>query len=130
MRRDISREKLTSFKGEAVTFVKSSQVKEGVVCDVYKYNNTDERDLGIVYVDAGFTTPLQQVVQGDKTVEGYLQGNGTLTVSEKKYVFPNNETQEILVDVGETMQWRAGTDLIFYEICEPPYQDGRFVNLS
>jgi hypothetical protein len=28
------------------------------------------------------------------------------------------------------MQWTAKTDLIFYEICYPKYEDGRYENLT
>lgn len=39
--------------------------------------------------------------------------------------------KSVVVKVDQVMQWHANgySDLIFYEICEPPYQDGRFENL-
>jgi hypothetical protein len=37
---------------------------------------------------------------------------------------------EVEVKIGETMQWQAApdSDLEVYEICFPPYADGRFEN--
>jgi hypothetical protein len=44
---------------------------------------------------------------------------------------PKDAYKEVIVKVGETMQWVAAeSGLTFYEICEPPYIDGRFENLS
>jgi hypothetical protein len=119
-----------NYKGEPIELVESSEVKEGVVCEVYKFNETSEKDLGKVFVQAGHKTPLQKVLQGDKTIERFESGAGILSITSlrgkvKEYVFPG-ELEEVEVLVGEHMQWYAEEDLIFYEICWPPYQDGRF----
>ena len=122
----------------AVSFVETQTVKEGVECDVYTFTDDDSEDLAIVRVTKGFKTPLQRVLSGTKTTEGYLQGEGTLTVhtakgEEKSYDFKiGDDAREVEVEVGQTMQWHANgdTDLTFYEICDPPYQDGRFENLG
>jgi hypothetical protein len=41
---------------------------------------------------------------------------------------------EKLVSKGELMQWQAAHDakdlLVAYEICYPPYEDGRFKNVE
>jgi hypothetical protein len=90
--------------------------------------------LGVVKVTKGSKTPLQKVLLGDKTLEIFKDGSGTLTVmsakgAERVYHFPT-EITEVQVNVGETMQWQATDNLTFYEICYPPYQDGRFANIE
>lgn len=119
-----------------VSFVESQGVKAGVTCDVYAFPGDASRDLGVVMVTKGHKTPLQKVLKGDNTIEGFLDGSGMLTVTNdegtsRHYRFPNSEgVREVLVHVGEIMQWEAIDDLVFYEICEPPYEDGRFQNLD
>lgn len=61
-----------------VEFVETMQVKDGVSCDVYRFRDRDTSDLAIVSVDAGAATPMQRVLQGDETVEGFLSGKGAL----------------------------------------------------
>jgi hypothetical protein len=36
------------------------------------------------------------------------------------------------VGIGDVMQWEADkeTDLVAYEICFPPYEDGRYENIK
>ena len=129
--------KLTTFNNQAVAFVETQQVKDGVVCDIYSFEEDNSKDLGIVTVQTGFKTPLQKVLAGDKTIEGFMSGNGTLTVikedkSVQTYNFPNaTGLKEVMVKVGEVMQWEGAGNggLVFYEICYPPYKDGRFENL-
>jgi mannose-6-phosphate isomerase-like protein (cupin superfamily) len=133
--------KLTSFiaddKVTPVSFVETQTVKEGVECDIYTFVGDSSKDLAVVTVSKGHKTPLQRVLLGTKTVEGYVAGKGTLTVYSndvaKTYAFKTGGiNKEVLVEVGQTMQWHAdgNIDLIFYEICEPPYEDGRFENLA
>lgn len=96
------------------------------------------KDLAIVTVEKGKKTPLQRVLIGDTTREGLVSGTGTLTVtdidgSSTAYTFnEHNTNKEITVAVGQLMQWHADgpTNLTFYEICEPPYEDGRFENIT
>lgn len=121
----------------ATTYVGTSDVKEGVKCDVYTFPEDKTRDLGVVRVTTGHSTPLQRVIKGAKTIEGFERGKGTFMLgledgTTQLYTFPNDEDiREITVGIGQTMQWTAGDeDLVFYEICEPPYEDGRFENLS
>ena len=128
-------QKETEFRGEPIEFVESLKVKEGVICDVYKFKEDDTKDLGIVEVRKGFKTPLQLVVGGDRTLEIFKQGEGTLTIidrdnNQKIYSFPGESQTEIEVRVGEKMQWEALGDLIFAEICYPPYVDGRYKNID
>jgi hypothetical protein len=130
---------LTIFNNRPVAYVETMQVKDGVECDTYSFVGDNSKDLAIVRVMKGFKTPLQRILKGTKTIEGYMNGNGTLTVtsidgSTKTYPFIQgkgaNPNSEIEVHIGELMQWSAKTDLTFYEICEPPYEDERFENLA
>jgi len=132
---------LTSFvvDGEElpIAFVETMEVKEGVNCDVYTFDGDDTRDLAIIAVDKGVSTPLQRVLKGTRTTEGYIWGEGKLTItredgSKESHTFPGLEpvSRAFHVGVGDTMQWTAQDDLTFYEVCEPPYVDGRFENLS
>ncbi|MCU0652753.1 MAG: hypothetical protein MUD10_00645, partial [Candidatus Pacebacteria bacterium] len=118
----------------AVDFVETSAVTEGVECDVYKFAGDDTKDLGIIRIKAGYRTPLQKVLKGDKTIEGYISGKGKLVVTDadgaqKEYV--GNQGLAVEIKVGEMMQWQADadSDLTVYEICFPPYDPGRFENL-
>lgn len=112
-------------------------VKEGVECDTYSFEGDSDKDLAIVRVEKGHKTPLQRVVGGIRTIEGYVDGEGTLTIrsengqSELRHFGPGLYNKEVAVGVGQTMQWTAGEDkgLTFYEICVPPYEDGRYENL-
>jgi hypothetical protein len=133
-------QKLSQFpcNGEslAVQFVETQTVKEGVECDIYTFTDDASRDLAIVRVLKSFKTPLQRILLGTKTIEGFVEGEGTLTVrdgdgKEKAYT-PTAFGEEVIVEVGQIMQWHAAgeSDLTFYEICEPPYVDGRFENLN
>lgn len=114
-------------------FVESIAVTEGVVCDTYSYQNDDTKDLGIVRVQKGYQTPKQLVLAGEKTVEIYKSGKGTLDITRKdgtveQYTFPDDEPV-VSVHIGDSMQWTANDDLVFYEVCYPPYQDSRYKNL-
>jgi hypothetical protein len=122
-----------------ITFVETQTVKDGVRADIYTFDNDMSKDLAIVHVAQGCKTPLQRVLKGTKTAEGYMSGSGKLAVTAKDgtlktHLFTGeegiNQDAEIEVHIGELMQWSAVSDLIFYEICEPPYEDGRFENLS
>lgn len=39
---------------------------------------------------------------------------------------------EITVNIGDVMQWEAAPDssLVAYEICYPPYEEGRYEELA
>ena len=122
-----------------ITFVETRTVKDGLTADLYTLDDDNAKDLAIVHVAKGYKTPLQRILKGTKTIEGYMSGIGTLTVTAqdgpaKTYTFTegsnSNPNTEIEVHIGELMQWSAETDLTFYEICEPPYEDGRFENIK
>jgi mannose-6-phosphate isomerase-like protein (cupin superfamily) len=129
--------KLSEFKGEAVIFKENVHVKDGVSCDVYTFENDKSKDLAVVIVHPGAKTPLQKVLQGDKTIEGFLRGTGMLEIvrangDEQVFTFPSRDEEDVMVSIGDTMQWSAskGEQLTFYEICTPPYKEGRFLNLE
>lgn len=133
--------KLSTFqlngKDLRVLYLNTEQVKEGVECDIYSFSGDTSKDLAIVRVQAGYKTPLQRIINGKETIEGYLDGEGNLSVTTPNeetqvYIFePGSVPPQVKVNIGETMQWRAASDseLTFYEICTPPYEKGRFENL-
>jgi hypothetical protein len=109
-----------------------------VECDVYKFDGDDSKDLGVIRIKPGFQTPLQKVLKGDRTIEGYYSGRGKLVITKpdnpsKEYPVSEDtpKTFAVTVAIGEKIQWLADKDspLIAYEICVPPYADGRYENL-
>ncbi len=129
-----------NFEGQEqpVSFVKTLPITEGVECDVYTFDGDSTKDLGIIRIKPGSKTALQKVLKGEKTIEGYVSGKGklTLTRADGREEPPYNvgESQEpfsATVMVGDLMQWEAAADssLVAYEICLPPYENGRFENL-
>ena len=137
----MSTHKINSFtlddKKLLVVYVETMQVKEGVSCDVYSFKDDDSKDLAIVTVDKGHKTPLQRILKGKTTIEGFVSGKGILNVTSsdgeaRRYEFDEkNPGEPVLVYIGDLMQWHANgdRDLVFYEVCTPPYEDGRFENL-
>ena len=134
---------VTSFnfegKEQAVSFVETTHVNDFVDCDIYTFPGDLTKDLGIIKVKPGGKTPLQKVLKGDRTVEGYISGKGKLTITKvdgKQEVHTvgeePNRPLSITVGIGELMQWEADkdSDLVAYEICFPPYQDGRYENIK
>jgi hypothetical protein len=126
-----------NFQGRdsAVIFVETMKVAEGVECDVYKFVGDDSKDLGIIRIKAGCKTPLQKVLQGDRTVEGFISGKGRLVVTipgGAQRIYNGGNDLAVELKIGELMQWQADSDydLEVYEICFPPYEAGRFENLS
>ena len=132
-----------SFEGkeQPVSFIETTHITDGVECDVYKFDGDPGKDLGIIRIAPGSKTPLQKVLKGERTVEGSISGEGKLTVtavdSKEKVHRVDKETKEpfsVTVAIGELMQWEADADadgnLIAYEICFPPYEDGRYENIA
>lgn len=122
-----------------VSFISTMDVIRGVQCDVYEFVGDKSKDLGIIRMQPGSRTPLQEVLKGDKTVEGYVSGKGRLTITKpdgKKEIYEVNDKLEkpfaITVGIGEQMQWEADKEsgLTAYEICYPPYEDGRYKNIE
>lgn len=120
----------------ATNFMGSSKVFPGVVCEVYLHPETQERDLGIIYIEAGKKTKPQKVLAGEETIEGYISGTGRLILLKptgENLVFevgPETEGFSHTIEIGDIMQWQSDEDLVVFEICYPPYQDGRFENLE
>lgn len=88
-------------------------MKARVECDIYSLFDDDTQDLAIVRVTRGCKTPLQEILQGTKTIEGFLNGEGTLTVRAQDgttatYPFNEQSTEkEVVIHVGQIMQWTA-----------------------
>lgn len=123
---------------EKIIFQETVHVVDGVECDVYSVEDDDSKDLGIIRIGIGGKTPLQKVLKGERTVEGHVSGKGKLTITKvdgKQEIHPVDKNTKghfsIDVGIGETMQWEAdkGSELIAFEICIPPYKDGRYKNL-
>ena len=75
---------LTSFeferKSQQVEFVEALDVAEGVKCDSYKFVGDKTKDLGVIKIGPGSKTPLQKVLKGDRTIEGFVSGEGKLII--------------------------------------------------
>lgn len=122
---------------QPVSFVETMQVADGVECDVYGFTEDESKDLGIIRIEPGKKTPLQRVLQGEKTIEQYISGKGKLTITKQdgtQEVLPADDSNHALkiVNIGEMMQWESDPDseLVAAEICYPPYQEGRFENID
>jgi predicted alpha/beta hydrolase family esterase len=131
-----SSDKLRSFRGQSVKFVETQNIKNGVECDVYSFTEDNSKDLGILRIKQGSKTPKQRILKGDKTTEGFLEGAADLTISRSSsdktiYAYADNSYgTDTILGVGDTMQWTANEDSACYEICYPPYENGRFKNLT
>ncbi len=118
------------FQASAVEYMETNYPNEYTICDVYRFTEDNSRDLAIISIKPHGQTPLQKVLEGDVTEEGYVTGQGQLTVNQTIYQFPSEERQSVEVRPGDVMQWEAyDSELVFYELCTPPYVDGRFMNL-
>jgi len=122
-------------KDLSVEFVETMIVADGVECDVYEFVGDDSKDLGIIRVRAGCKTPLQKVLKGVRTIEGYTLGKGELAITDlggEEKIYNAEMGLGVDVKIGELMQWRAApdSDLEVYEICFPPYMAGRFENIE
>lgn len=128
--------RLTTFRGQKVVFTETQQVKVGVECDIYSFVGDDTKDLGIIRLEKGATTPIQLIQKGEKTIEGFLYGNATLKTFDssgrmfERRFWDGNYDGNVELGIGYTMKWRAAEYSILYEICYPPYEDGRFKNLN
>ena len=131
---------LTSFNFEgqeqAVSFIETTNVVDGVDCEVYSFVEDDTKDLGIIKISPSKKTPLQKVIKGEKTIEGYISGKGKLTITKSdgrqvEFVADGSPITAI-VNIGELMRWESDPDLGLevFEICYPPYEDGRFENIE
>lgn len=129
-------EKLVSFRGEPVVFIETQQVTDGVACDVYAFTADSTKDLGIIHIEAGASTPKRLILKGDKTVEGFLAGEADFAFSkatEGDSLFGYTDDSygnDTTLGVGDTMQWSAIQDSVCYEICYPSYEDRRFEQVS
>lgn len=126
-------------KEQAVSYVETMRVADGVDCEVYTFDGDLSKDLGIIKINPGCKTPLQKVLKGNRTTEGYVSGKGKLYIAKldgKREIYIVGEGFQnpfsVTVEIGELMQWEADedSDLVVYEICFPPYEDGRYQNIE
>lgn len=114
-----------------VEFIETTHPNDDVECDVYRFYDDDSRDLAILYVKPQGKTPRQRILLGEKTLEGYISGSGQFYRNDDMHELPGYNKKEFLVQQGDIMQWHAGPDgLVCYELCIPPYRDGRFEDIE
>jgi hypothetical protein len=121
-----------------VEYVKTDdQIAPGVIGDDYIIVDDSEKDLAIISVEPGCQTPLQRILKGTRTIEGYVSGKGKLTVISidgeiAVYPVEPGKSFSTEVHVGDLMQWEAAPDsvLVFSEVCYPPYADDRYENIT
>lgn len=116
-----------------VRYLQTEKVKSGVFCDVYEFTGQNAYDLAVVRVAPNHSTPVQRIeLEGSKTVEGILDGYGSFFAAGASRTSLTFGTPKVhTLSSGDIMQWEAGDDgLTFFEICHPPYEDGRFTNLT
>lgn len=119
-----------------LNYESTNEVKPGVICDVYSVAGRTDLDFAFVAMQAGCRTPLQLVKGGDRTIEIHVSGTGKFFFKENERTEPkifelkDGKTFNLDIPIGSTVQWIAETDLTFAEVCYPPYQDGRYVNLE
>ena len=112
-----------------VKYIETTYPNNDVECDVYEFVEDTTRDLAILRIKPNGKTPRQKVLQGDETLEGYISGSGKFCHNGETHEVPGL-TEEFRVEKGDVMQWQAGEDeLVCYELCTPPYADGRFEDL-
>lgn len=125
-------------KIQPVVYKETVSVNADVDCEVYSFEGDNEKDLGIIKIKVGGKTPLQKVLKGQRTVEGHVSGQGKLVITridgkEETYRVSDTDSVKFKIDVGigERMQWQAdpNSELVAFEVCIPPYEDGRFENL-
>lgn len=131
----VESQKLATFRGLPVQFIETQNVRSDVACDVYSFGDDDSKDLGIIRIAKGASTPKQEIMKGDKTIKGFLQGHADFTFSrlgsaDTVYDYTDDSYgNDVFLGVGDVMQWRAIEDTVCYEICYPPFADGRFKEL-
>jgi hypothetical protein len=135
LREDVARGRVRLPGHPETKLVKTTEVASGVTCDSYVIEGDPTQDLGVIMIEPGCATPKQRVVKGEKTIEGYISGRGKLIVTKENGTTETYKVGdkgfEIDIEVGEVMQWQAdpNSNLTVYEVCIPPYEDGRFENL-
>jgi hypothetical protein len=133
------------FEGQrlGVNYVETTQIEgyPGVRCDVYNFIGDSTRDLGVVKIDGGKYTPpqiVQKVAEEQRTTERYVSGDGRLKVVKPDgtvYLYEISRWSKVALSVdvepGDKMQWFADpfSHLEIWEICEPAYSEGRFLNI-
>jgi hypothetical protein len=126
-----------------VEYVETTQIEgyPGLRCDVYQFTNDNRRDLGVIHIEGGSNTPpqiVQKVAEEQRTTERYVSGDGRLKVIKPDgtvYLYEISRWSKVALSVdvepGDKMQWFADpfSRLEIWEICEPAYSEGRFLNI-
>lgn len=119
--------------------VESAEVKpdSGIVCDVYRINRDESKDIAVVTMPKLSKTPRQRVRKGEATIEICLSGRGRIriehtdgSITEHNWG-PTLSNRPVKVQVGEIMQIfsHPNEGLVFAEICKGPFAPGRFEEL-
>lgn len=113
-----------------IAFEKTLHVTDGVEADLYTFVDDHTHILTIYTVKAGMRTLNRKVTDGQRVIEGYVRGRGTLTVSSASgakdtyYFEKEGHTKDVIVESGQTVQWIAphDSDLVYYEVTPIPRQ--------
>lgn len=132
--------KLNSFKLDdellELKYESTNEVKLGVICDVYSVIGRTDLDFALVEMKSGSSTPLQLVKGGERTIEIHVSGVGQFFFQENEKAEPklfdleDGKPFKLTIPIGSKVRWIAETDLTFAEVCYPPYEDGRYINLE
>jgi hypothetical protein len=127
-----------TFEGvtQAVKLTGTEDLPPDVSVDLYTFVGDDTKDLAIF--TTRMRTPLQRVLKGTRTVEGHISGEAKLTItkpdeSQKVYEFGKASNQPpVNVEVGDLMRWEVlnNSTLVAWEVCFPPYKDGRYQDVE
>jgi hypothetical protein len=107
---------------EPVVYSETIHVADGVDCDVYTFVNDSSKDLGIIRIESGKSTPLQKVLKGKKTIEGHISGKGKLTITKsngKRNIYVVDENNNNIFEVI-VKNWRynaMGSGSAFKSYC-------------
>ena len=121
--------KIKKFLWEKVDFISSDDVKEWVICDVYEFEWNNKKDLWIIHVKKWYTTPKQKILEWEKTIEWFISWKWKFIFNWKENNCNIKDKKVFELKIWDIMQWKAETDLVFYEVCYPSYKDWRFKNL-
>lgn len=129
--------KLKQLGGINLKQISSEDIYTGVNCTIFIDLDNETHDFAVVSVTAAHKTPRQRIISGEKTIESFVGGKGSFIIERDgkidTFIVDKSATQTSWeVFPGDIIRWCADSksDLTFIEVCEPPYQDGRFENLA
>src|SRR5882724_4520681 len=111
-----------------IAFENTYHIADGVDADIYTFADDHTHLLTIFTLAAGIKVPPRKVVNGQRIIEGYVKGKGTLTVSsasgakETYYFEHDGHTKDVIVESGQSVQWITPNDseLVYYEVTPMP----------